>query len=197
MTTIYVSARRPEVQRVIASLIPLLSGRQPDPTGGVQRLQLLAGMVALSLIKDAYVIKARGGMDAAGDKWAPLSEETLARRRQRITKKKKGRKGQEEPKDEILRDTGILLNSLSPGVDPPFQVLRTEPGVVIVGTNVTCAKYHHSDKPRKMKKDGTPKLPQRRLWPTVDKWPSKWTGLIVKKVREGTLFLLKEWLQRL
>jgi hypothetical protein len=78
---------------------------------------------------------------------------------------------------EILRDTGLLLNSLSPGVvvgesapvAPPKvenQVFRVGRGEVIVGTNRKFAATHHRGIPGK--------LPQRRLWPEVSNWPQNW-----------------------
>lgn len=39
------------------------------------------GLQALSIIKDAFLIKARGGTDAAGLKWPPLSPYTIAYKR--------------------------------------------------------------------------------------------------------------------
>ena len=44
---------------------------------------------------------------------------------------------------DILRDTGLLLNSLSPGVVSAEQVFKVAPGTVIVGTNRKWAYCHH------------------------------------------------------
>jgi len=166
--TIYFRGSRDDVRKLLRQVPRALAGKDGDPTGAVRDLQLAAGMTALSLIKDAFVQKARGGTDAAGDSWAPLADST---------KRKKRRRGN----PEILRDTGVLLNSLSPGVSVPGQVLEVHPGEVIVGTNVPYAPFIHL---------GTPRMPARPLWPSPEKWPSEWWSLILRKVQEGTLRLL-------
>lgn len=77
---------------------------------------------------------------------------------------------------EILRDRGLLFNSLSPGVlaergadatysPPTDQVVDFRPGELAVGTNVEYAQYHQ----------GTPDRPgRRRLWPNADEVPQAW-----------------------
>lgn len=86
---------------------------------------------------------------------------------------------------EILRDTGVLLNSLSPGVNGPSghenQVFRVQPGTVIVGTNRKGAAAHHK---------GSGKLPERRLWPRVERWPSSWWQQITGTLRDGAAQVL-------
>lgn len=84
-------------------------------------------------------------------------------------------------KVDILRDTGLLLNSLSPGVSHPNSVFRTAPGVVIVGTNRKGAAAHHKGIPGR--------LPQRRLWPLVSRWPASWWRDIMDQVKQGLLDL--------
>ena len=94
---------------------------------------------------------------------------------------------------DILRDTGLLLNSLTPGVPnggmpAPVkdQVFVVGQGEVIVGTNRKGAAAHHNGIPGK--------LPQRRLWPEPSKWPSSWWQDIAEAARDGlvdiTLHLL-------
>lgn len=94
---------------------------------------------------------------------------------------------------DVLRDTGLLLNSLSPGVaagpDPQrveHQVFRLEKGEVYVGTNRKWAAAHHAGIPGR--------LPQRRLWAEPRDWPASWWGDMAAQAREGiveiTLFLL-------
>lgn len=78
---------------------------------------------------------------------------------------------------DILRDTGLLLNSLSPGVDSEHQVFRLGTGEVIVGTNRKGAAAHHSGIPGR--------LPQRRLWPEVNRWPTSWWIDILESARTG------------
>lgn len=192
------------------------------------------GLAVLGRIKRAFVVKARGGTDEAGDSWQPLSPKTIAysKTRQRgrggrtktekkrdrypsqaLTQKQQDRwwevyrrnlarfrgdkrhaaaaawlvlKGEGATtllqkyggrKVEILRDTGLLLNSLSPGYGGPEQVFRVEPGAVTVGTNRKGARGHH---------EGIPgRLPQRRLWPEPSKWPESWWRDILTEVKQG------------
>jgi len=67
-----------EVLAVIAALPDILAGKTPDPTGLVASALQALGVEWLTITKDAYVTKARGGTDEAGIKWAPLKPETIA-----------------------------------------------------------------------------------------------------------------------
>jgi hypothetical protein len=77
---------------VLEALPALLAGQVADTTGAVHGLQLAMGVQALSLVKDAFVVKARGGTDAAGIQWKPLDPRYIAygRRHPGLTHKKKG-----------------------------------------------------------------------------------------------------------
>jgi phage gpG-like protein len=76
---------------------------------------------------------------------------------------------------EILRDTGVLLNSLSPGVyageaytpKTPQQIVRTTGNELIVGTNVAYADTHHTGY-------ATKNIPARPLWPEGHQLPQSW-----------------------
>lgn len=78
---IQLNASRADVRRIMARIPSMLAGRVPDPTGLVRDIQKRIALVVLSLIKEAFAVKARGGTDACGEKWAPLAESTIARRR--------------------------------------------------------------------------------------------------------------------
>ena len=69
-----------EVRRLLSDLVAGLSGPSHDPAVGqaVRGVRLRAGMVALSLIQQAFLEKARGGVGEDGIKWAPLSPKTIA-----------------------------------------------------------------------------------------------------------------------
>lgn len=84
-------------------------------------------------------------------------------------------------KVDILRDKGLLLNSLTPGVSSAYQVFRVKPGAVIVGTNRKGAAAHHQGVPGR--------LPQRRLWPEPSRWPSLWWQDITEQARGGLIDL--------
>ncbi len=79
---------------------------------------------------------------------------------------------------DILRDTGLLLNSLSPGVPSGEQVFRLGRGEVIVGTNRKWARVHHEGS-----RNG--RIPQRRLWPNPIRWPASWYTDILEQARAG------------
>ena len=95
---------------------------------------------------------------------------------------------------EILRDTGLLLNSLTPGVPAesagsgipsvPNQVFRVGEGSVTVGSSVKYAAAHHHGIPGR--------LPQRRLWSPPSSWPSShWDG-ILDHVKQGLIDIVLE-----
>lgn len=86
---------------------------------------------------------------------------------------------------EILRDTGLLLNSLSPGVNPgsvDHQIFDVTPGECIVGTNRKGAAAHHNGIPGR--------LPQRKLWPDPANWPASWNEDINQQASEGLIDIL-------
>lgn len=88
---------------------------------------------------------------------------------------------------EILRDTSVLINSLSPGqlsVDdytPPSsqggeeQIFQTIANGVIVGTNVPYAATHNNG-------DATRGIPERRFLPKVvpDVWRERWAAFALR-----------------
>lgn len=83
---------------------------------------------------------------------------------------------------EILRDTGQLLDSLSPNSGSPEQVLRVGRGEIVVGTNRKGAMAHHHGIPGK--------LPQRRLWPEPGKWPASWWKDVLHEIKQGMVELI-------
>ena len=71
-------------------------------------------------------------------------------------------------KVDILRDTGKLVRSLSPGIDGqpgPEGIMRTPPGSVIVGTREKA--YHHFGNAKRG-------LPARHFWPPDGNLPEIW-----------------------
>lgn len=82
-------------------------------------------------------------------------------------------------KVNILDSTGLLRNSLSPGTNSKEQVFRVGPGEVIVGTNRRFASTHHNGVPGK--------IPQRRLWPEPNRWPSSWWLSLAEQGRDGLI----------
>ena len=103
----------------------------------------------------------------------------------------------------ILRSTGALMNSISPGIDPSEtrppvpppkpqgeggenQVFRLGYGSVIIGTNRKHALTHH---------EGTARIPQRRLWPEPSKWPQEWWDQIIEQGKLGLLEIIQSKLQ--
>jgi hypothetical protein len=194
--TVYVRASRADVRQALRQLPTLARSGGPIADAMMTR----CGMALLGRIKTAFVAKARGGTDEAGDSWKPLSPKTIAysrrhpgvpkarawaahrpsyaltdkqrdrwwdvyRQRLAIYKGDKGHaaavawlilKGEGattlldkygNTKVEILRDTGLLLNSLSPGVASSERIFQVGRGEVIVGTNRKGAAAHHKGVP--------------------------------------------------
>ncbi len=240
--TMYVRATHAHIRRAARRLPRLGSGGASGAGGLAGTLMVRLGLSALELIKDAFIVKARGGTDASGLRWAPLSPYTIAysrrhpgvpRKRQRapfrpswmltVPERKRwwslyarglGRyKGdrshaaavawfilkQEGARTlmmvyggtqvEILRDTGLLFNSLCPGAPANSaprhaphvnkQVFRLGTGSVTVGTSRRWAGTHHRGIPGR--------LPQRRLWPEPKRWPSSWWGELLRQMQLGMI----------
>jgi len=171
--TVHARMSRSEARRLLASVPAICAGRLPDPTGVVRSLYMLIGQVALGHIKKAFVEKSAGGADELGDRWEPLSQNTIDGRRV----------GRGVGTVQILRDTGVLLNSLSPG--GPGNLIDAIPGGVSIGTNVPYAIYQHF---------GTKTIPARRLWPEPYRWPDAWWSDIADEARDGVARLCSKLL---
>ena len=81
MATVKFQGSRADVTRIALQLAQVLAGRQPDTHGVARGFLLSLGFAALSDIKEAYIVKARGGTDEMGIKWKPLAPATIAARR--------------------------------------------------------------------------------------------------------------------
>ncbi len=254
MTTVFTAAQnRKEIVDLIRQLPGILSGRAADVDGIGRGFRVRLGFAFLSIIKEAFIVKSRGGTDEAGISWPPLSREYLAYTRPMATAPGQGSRSppkagglapggkdgfmteaqlrkwrqvfrqavahlsvttwvepwQIEPhaaaiawadakrsgvrtklevfgtrQVEILRDRGILFNSLSPGtiVDegitasyapPEDQVFRELPGELLVGTNVEYAEYHQV-------RPGT-----RPIWPKDGDLPDVWVVEIAEVAATG------------
>jgi hypothetical protein len=91
--TVFTNATRREVLRLLGRLGRVLSGRAGAPTGASAALRSVGvrvGLAALGHVHQAFVVKARGGTDEAGLRWAPLSWRTVAysRRHPGVPKKR-------------------------------------------------------------------------------------------------------------
>lgn len=248
MPTIYVAAeRREELEGFLDRLPGILAGTEADHMGIAHGFRMRVATAFFSLIKEAFIVKSRGGTDAAGISWPALSEKYLAYQRPHVGRSppkaggkspggKDGFMSDAELKAwrrdyarflahlaaqvddvfsmanaksfaaamawkrakergvrtklavfgkrtvEILRDRGILFNSLSPGVivedgvDANYspaegQVVDESPGLMYVGTNVSYAGYHQNGK--------------RKLWPDSGELPELWVEEIVDVAASG------------
>lgn len=251
MVTVRLNLNSHQVRRRLADVPRMLSGRIPDTQGGelARAFALRLGVTCMAFLKEAYVTKARGGVDAAGERWKPLAPATIERRmakgknlkltrrqyraydrmkqaeyalRKAIEKlgqsksardwyKNAERRGElkrdlsrarERHREalrqyqaamaglEILRDTGRLYNSLSPGLTGTLRnggVLEVRPGVIVFGTNVAYAARHHH---------GDGRCPQRRLWPEPRLWPAQWWGLLRRSAATGLARMVELELRR-
>lgn len=245
------------VFRIFQSVALQLVGRASSgqlaanvPQELLRGLQLRVGMVLLSKIKQAFLVKAAGGTGEDGIKWPPLSPKTIAQRGTTADERKalgitKGMKFRglltaDQDKEwrkifstrkawlmlkfglnerdasaraaqiawtvlkgqgaktklatlggrsvEILRDTGELLRSFSPGVDGKGEgtILQTPLGKVIVGTN---KKPWHQD--------GIPgRLPARPFWPPDGNLPEAWWNAILEALQQGVAEIVVRILQK-
>jgi hypothetical protein len=86
---------------------------------------------------------------------------------------------------EILRDTGELLQSLTPGFEespavPTGQILEVAPGRIAVGTRVK--PWHHTGIPGK--------LPARPFWPPDGNLPAAWFDAVKLAMARGIVAAL-------
>lgn len=93
---------------------------------------------------------------------------------------------------DILRDTGELFRSFSPGIEnrPSYadgQVFEQTPDSVIIGTNKK--PWHHLT-------DGQGKLPQRAFWPKDGNLPSQWWDAMLLAGQRGLARVLAMTLGR-
>ena len=255
--TVRVNARLRDVLRTLQKVPDVASGNRGGATVAVQRLQVRLGLATLDMIKELFLVKARGGTDETGLRWQPLSPKTIAYSRRHpgvprqstraryapswmLSRRQRDRwwqlysqalarfKGDKshaaayawfiskqegartllgvygQTKVEILRDTGLLYNSLVPGQTPPTtpgvvspttprrpkeQVFRYRTGEVTIGTSRKWAGTHHRGIPGR--------LPQRRLWPPPERWTARMWGLILTQAQLGVLDLITYLLGRI
>lgn len=231
-TTIHTRVTPQQILKALSGLPRAASGG--GGTGAIVRRMLKdVGNKILEHIREAFVTKANGGTDAAGERWQPLATITVVKRMIRREKKRKRdsspsgalttkqrerwwnlyRQGMEIYRGnkssaakhawfkikregvqtyfnkykgshaEILIDTGVLLNSLTPnpeGKGAGMQVFRIERGSVTIGTKRKGAGSHHRGNPHR-------NLPQRRLWPEPNKWPDEWWDDVLSTVQKGVV----------
>lgn len=220
--TLRVRGSRGELREALRQLQEALRGRSGEARDAMTQVMTRVGMAALSRIREAFVVKARGGTDASGLSWPPLKPSTIAYSRRHpgvppsskrapfrpswmLTEKQRKRWWQlnaiggpayawmvtkseggktligeyGQTPVEILRDTGLLLNSLTPGIGSPDQVFEPDARGVTVGTRRQWAAAHHKGIPGR--------LPQRRLWPEPSQWPKAWWDDILGEARSGMI----------
>lgn len=257
MPVIFVEAnRKEELLDILRSIPAMIAGKVADRHGIANGIKTRMAFAWLSIVKESFIEKARGGVDEAGISWPPLSKKYLAygrgpkstrtaggkapplesndgfmtqadwdrwwrdyrQARAMLTAslgnvagvqshaaaiawnraKKRGVKTKLEVfgnrEVEILRDRGILFNSLSPGIltgvgdstsiSKPAgeggseQILEIgQPGIILVGTNVPYAEYHQT----------RPGL--RKLWPEDGNLPTVWTDEILEVGLSGLMEL--------
>ncbi len=118
-----------------------------------------AGQAVLEVVHTAFLIKTAGSTDASGLRWPELAPVTV--------KKKKH--------DIILVEGGELEQSLEPGQGRKrYQVFRPLRNGVEVGTDRPFAWRQHK---------GGKRLPQRKLWNDLKKWPGHWWQKVLVPVR--------------
>lgn len=76
--TIHIRMTRRELRARLAQLPGILAGTQADPNGLDQVVPQAVGVEALSILREAFIAKSRGGADEAGLSWLPLSKKYVA-----------------------------------------------------------------------------------------------------------------------
>lgn len=240
MASVAFNGSREDLHRLLQAVPAILAGREPDPYGIAQGLQLRLGVALLSKIQQAFIVKSRGGTGEDGVTWPPLKPQTIAARRTTAGELRAAGAGGRRVRGlltpaqdrrwrtifatrrarflaagmaageasaraariawatvkgegamtrlqvlggrrvDVLRDTGELFRSLTPGVeDRPSgadgQILETPPGRVIVGTNKK--PWHHRGVPGR--------LPSRPLWPLDGQLPQRWWDYLLDVLRRG------------
>ncbi len=99
--------------------------RKSTASGPLRNGLRQAGAIYLGAMRQRYVRAARGD-----GTWQPLAASTIAGRR----------KGKGSGSPEILRDTGLLLNSLTLG--GRGSIAKDEPSRILVGTAIPYGKHH-------------------------------------------------------
>lgn len=248
--------RRQEVEAFIRSLPGILAGTVADQSDVAKGFRLRLAFMFFSLVKEAFIVKSRGGTDECGITWPPLSAAYLAYVRPMgrggVGSRMPPRAGGLAPGGddgfmtakqlqqwraiyarisatlilagtdpaeargtaamvawshakkhgvrtklqvfgsrtdvEILRDRGILFNSLSPGYlvegdvgaeyqPPADQLVDDADGNLTVGTNVVYAGKHHNGR--------------RPFWPRDGNLPDEWWEDLIEVAMTG---LLKIWM---
>jgi hypothetical protein len=211
---VYVRATKAQVHAALGKVAGIAAGTLADATHLQRAMLIRVAMTAQSRIRRAFVVKSGGGTDETGEKWAPLAPITVAHRNYKKAKKNRRisfdmflRQVQADqsivtryskPDVMILRDRGLLLNSLSPAVQPGVgattmpttsgQVFRLLKGEVQVGTRIKGAKDNHDGKPAE-------NLPQRRLWPSPRNWTQAWWTDMLEQGRAGVVDIIV-WLMK-
>jgi len=187
MPTVTYRGTARDLKRALRLIPPLLAGRAADPQRLAQAVQLRVGVRLLGLVQTDFVTKSRGGTGKDGVAWKPLSPKTIAARERKAKKAKKKASQKYAGKYDVLRDTGKLLRSLTPGVeDRPSraegQVLRPGRGDVVVGTNVPYAAAHQN---------GTKHVPARPFLPPPGKLPPAYEQPLLDAALRGVVRILE------
>jgi hypothetical protein len=275
---------RDEAVVIIRSVVAQLLGRAPDSQGIARGVFYAIGIAALSDIQEAFIIKSRGGTDAAGITWPKLSKKYLAYGRrfgpgeQAALKRAAGlgkghnrgvggnrivgsrfegdevrpvyggntglltaaqqqrwktvfaqtfawamaRFGEGKARSiaaghawnvikaegaktklevygsrvvDILRDTGVLFNSISPGFlngseyTPPSgeggdqQIFRALQDGIVIGTTVVYAGAHNQGKG----------VPKRQIFPerSPSVWTQRWAQVATQAIENGVAYALQ------
>lgn len=251
------ASRRPELETLLRMLPAILSGKTYDHRGIARGFRMRMAFMFFSLVKEAFIVKSRGGTDECGISWPKLSAAYLAYQRPMGRNGKGSRKppraGKLAPggndgfmskkelarwratyshklsrlllagvaessakgsaaaaawaeakrlgvrtkldvfgnrEVEILRDRGLLFNSLSPGVlgehgetaeylPTEDQVVRSEGNSLAMGTAVEYAGYHQNGK--------------RPLWPKSGELPEAWWREILEVGMSGLFVLFRTY----
>lgn len=160
-----------------------LAGRGGAPAEARAALEAV-GLAFLGKAHPAFVVKARGGTDECGLRWAALSPYTI---KERVAGRRHPKSVADVNRDDRLIDTGYLVDSLAPDRPRPhYQVFRFRKGGLTLGTSRPFARQQHEGRP--------PLLPRRRLWAAPADWHRDWWAAMLGALREGAVEVAKKLL---
>lgn len=202
--TIYFRGTAAGLRQLLHQIPRVLAGKAADPAGVARGVQLRMNTALLSQVQQDFLVKSRGGTGRDGVRWKPLSPKTVAARARtrgevtafRTAKKKDPRTTAlafyGSRKVDVLRDTGRLLRSLTPGVEGqpsgnPDQVLRLGPGELILGSKCPYLERHQ---------EGSKHTPARPVFPVRGKLPPAYLPAVLGAAARGVVALVVVLIQR-
>lgn len=201
MQTIYFRGTHAQVRHILHSIPRIVAGRVPDPSGVAKGVQLRAATALLSQVQQDFLVKSRGGTGKDRVKWPALAMSTIAARKRTAKEVAEYKKRDKQNKTlgkftklawfgsravDMLRDTGRLFRSLTPGVEGrpsgnPDQVITNGPGTLVLASKCPYLETHQK---------GTKHVPARPVFPVNGRIPDAYVPAVLGAMGRGVVALL-------